>query len=229
MTDKRCGTCERWTRTRRHGGQGGSRYCRLVGSIADRIEAEYMELPKDADGVPCRLGDYVRSCETFGLIKEMLLFKQEKTTRWEIYLTTLDDSVSADSLHHAEPPKPLTKEDIDAKAKTSCQKYWNCEGYGCNECPAKIQGKNPNVYYGVPCCSQAQTIDILRLERERVAGEQATEAWNTRAERTCKMKKARWDDGQCTWGVICSACEEKHEHSFEYSFNFCPTCGAKVV
>jgi len=59
--------------------------------------------------------------------------------------------------------------------------------------------------------------------------EDATEAWNTRAELTCQMKKARWDDGQCTWGVICSACGEKHEHEFEYSFNFCPTCGAKVV
>jgi rRNA maturation protein Nop10 len=59
--------------------------------------------------------------------------------------------------------------------------------------------------------------------------EEAAQAWNTRVERTCQMKEARWDDGQCTWGVICSACGEKHEHSFEYSFNFCPTCGAKVV
>mgnify|MGYP000858718709 FL=1 len=25
MTDKRCGTCKHWTRTRKHGGQGGSR------------------------------------------------------------------------------------------------------------------------------------------------------------------------------------------------------------
>ena len=58
---------------------------------------------------------------------------------------------------------------------------------------------------------------------------EAAEIWNKRVERTCKMKKARWDDGQCTWGVICSACGEKHEHEFEYSFNFCPTCGAKVV
>jgi len=57
----------------------------------------------------------------------------------------------------------------------------------------------------------------------------ATEAWNARYERTCQMKKARWDDGQCTWGVICSACGNKHEHEFESSFNFCPTCGAKVV
>lgn len=72
-------------------------------------------------------------------------------------------------------------------------------------------------------------------EQCRVSGsrhtseKQAEKAWNTRVERTCKMKKARWDDGQCTWGVICSACCKKHEHSFEYSFNFCPTCGAKVV
>jgi hypothetical protein len=60
-------------------------------------------------------------------------------------------------------------------------------------------------------------------------GEDFGETRDYYPQRTCQMKKARWDDGQCTWGVICSACGEKHEHSFEYSFNFCPKCGAKVV
>ena len=43
---------------------------------------------------------------------------------------------------------------------------------------------------------------------------EAVEAWNTRAERTC-----RYDDG---W---CSECE----HFLHIGFNWCPWCGAKVV
>mgnify|MGYP000906736633 CR=1 FL=1 len=158
---------EHWPHSNPGWREGQMKFAPTIDAIADRIEAEYTPYPLDADGVPCRLGDHVKSGEICGDIKEMLLFERGGK-RWETYLTTLDDSVSADSLHHVEQPKSLTKEDIDALAKSSCQKYWNCEGYGCNECPARIQGKNPNVYYDVPYCSQAQTIDILRLERERV-------------------------------------------------------------
>lgn len=48
-------------------------------------------------------------------------------------------------------------------------------------------------------------------------------------ERTCYMRDASWDDGQCTWGCICSACGAKHEHKRSGWMNFCPNCGAKVV
>lgn len=48
-------------------------------------------------------------------------------------------------------------------------------------------------------------------------------------ERTCTLKKARWDDGSCTWGVICSVCGHKHEHQLEGVWNYCPACGARMV
>lgn len=48
-------------------------------------------------------------------------------------------------------------------------------------------------------------------------------------ERTCHMRDAGWDDGQCTWGCICSECGAKHEHERSGWMNFCPFCGAKVV
>ena len=48
-------------------------------------------------------------------------------------------------------------------------------------------------------------------------------------ERTCHMRDASWDDGQCTWGCICSECGAKHEHELSVWMNFCPFCGAKVV
>lgn len=48
-------------------------------------------------------------------------------------------------------------------------------------------------------------------------------------ERTCRMRDAHWDDGQCTWGCICSECGAKHEHKSGKWMNYCPSCGAKVV
>lgn len=48
-------------------------------------------------------------------------------------------------------------------------------------------------------------------------------------ERTCHMRDASWDDGQCTWGCICSECGAKHEHEHSGWMNFCPNCGARVV
>lgn len=48
-------------------------------------------------------------------------------------------------------------------------------------------------------------------------------------ERTCHMRDASWDDGQCTWGCICSECGAKHEHERSGWMNFCPFCGAKVI
>lgn len=48
-------------------------------------------------------------------------------------------------------------------------------------------------------------------------------------ERTCHMRDASWDDGQCTWGCICSECGAKHEHERGGWMNFCPNCGARVI
>lgn len=47
--------------------------------------------------------------------------------------------------------------------------------------------------------------------------------------RECKMNDAHWDDGQCTWGCICSACGAKFEHHHSSDFNHCPNCGARRV
>lgn len=47
-------------------------------------------------------------------------------------------------------------------------------------------------------------------------------------ERTCRMTDARWDNGQCTWGCICSACDAHLEHERGRYLNYCPRCGARV-
>ena len=46
---------------------------------------------------------------------------------------------------------------------------------------------------------------------------------------TCRMERADWDDGTCTWGCICSACGKKFEHETGRGWHYCPKCGAEVV
>ena len=45
----------------------------------------------------------------------------------------------------------------------------------------------------------------------------------------CHLERASWDDGTCTWGCICSACDAHLEHETGIGYNYCPICGAKVV
>lgn len=47
--------------------------------------------------------------------------------------------------------------------------------------------------------------------------------------RTCHMRDTIWDDGQCTWGCICSECGARHEHTRGEWLNYCPNCGARVT
>lgn len=46
---------------------------------------------------------------------------------------------------------------------------------------------------------------------------------------TCRMERANWDDGTCTWGCICSACGKKFEHETGRGWHYCPKCGVEVV
>ena len=46
---------------------------------------------------------------------------------------------------------------------------------------------------------------------------------------TCRLKRAQWDDGTCTWGCICTACDAHLEHETGIGYNYCPHCGRKVV
>lgn len=52
--------------------------------------------------------------------------------------------------------------------------------------------------------------------------------YSIKGEKTCKLEKCSWDDGQCTWGVRCTACGHKHEHETGDCWNNCPNCGAEV-
>ena len=46
---------------------------------------------------------------------------------------------------------------------------------------------------------------------------------------TCHMTDSRWDNGECTWGCICSACGAHIEHTRGSWLDYCPHCGARLV
>jgi hypothetical protein len=46
---------------------------------------------------------------------------------------------------------------------------------------------------------------------------------------TCHMTDSGWDNGECTWGCICSACGARIEHEYASDIYYCPNCGARVV
>lgn len=59
-----------------------------------------------------------------------------------------------------------TQERIDEDARKPFASYWVCYGFNCDECPAKIDGKDPSAWYGVRSCAKAQALDLLRRQRE---------------------------------------------------------------
>lgn len=51
---------------------------------------------------------------------------------------------------------------------------------------------------------------------------EAIEAWNTRAERTCRNTQSDFD-------FMCSECGKCVDNGRIIGFNYCPNCGRKVV
>lgn len=87
--------------------------------------------------------------------------------------------------------------------------------------------RNPYIFCDGPCS--------FVMDGDTV--EEAIEAWNTRAERTCSLEKVHdWDDEWEPFGYVCKSCEEALPSCYgSDSFgnvttpNFCPNCGARVV
>lgn len=47
---------------------------------------------------------------------------------------------------------------------------------------------------------------------------------------TCQMVECTIDNGQCSWGMRCTACGEEFEHMKpSYGWHYCPNCGVEVA
>lgn len=105
---------EHWPHSDPYWREGEVQFAPTIGAIADRIEAEYMPYPLDADGVPVKPGD---SMESGGakFVAETFVWRQPKKGIASFgcgHCLIGDGGYKADHCHHVEQPK-LTKEDID--------------------------------------------------------------------------------------------------------------------
>lgn len=86
--------------------------CNLLLIIADEIEAEiaerYMLAPVDADGVPIRIGDYLKLGKTHGHVIA-LTYSQYDELPWEWQCDSNSDWYNTKFTRHAEP---RTVEDV---------------------------------------------------------------------------------------------------------------------
>ena len=57
---------------------------------------------------------------------------------------------------------------------------------------------------------------------------EATEAWNRRAERTCRMEYNEEWSGDELYPTECYNCSECHHMTSDGMPNYCPNCGARV-
>lgn len=63
--------------------------------------------------------------------------------------------------------RPDTQKSIEMDALLPTNHYWRCEDAPCDECPARVDGKNPAERYGTPeDCDLAMIFDLLRRQRE---------------------------------------------------------------
>ena len=90
----------------------------------------------------------------------------------------------------------------------------------CPLCGGEAHLERGAVLWAVVCGCASHVFYGCEQSKERTV-----RAWNTRAERTCRMEREP-DSDRLWW---CSSCESYHEHQSDYPWEYCPRCGAKVV
>lgn len=122
-----------------------------------------------ADGKPIKVGEtvYPIDGEWFGIPLEVSGIESPASVK--VYLSAGKSwtTFHTDSLTHTPPD---TQERIDEDARKNSIRYWGCEDFSCDECPALIDGKKPVAFYELDLvrdsCSEAQKLDLLRRQRE---------------------------------------------------------------
>lgn len=127
----------------------------LFTAIADRIEREYIPLPRFEDGEPVKVGDLV-------------LWNDGGAKRVEDIKVDVHLEGSCGTCGSVlKRPELDTLERIEADAKKAFNDYWGCGDAECSECPVIVDGKRPyERYEAIDGCLNAQRLDLLRRQRE---------------------------------------------------------------
>lgn len=112
----------------------------LANAIADRIKAEYTELPRDADGVVIRPGDDVYCTEgahRHGVAGNLVYFGNRRETecwvKWDG--DPFQDNVPVTELTHANPTKPDSWERLESDLANGATWYYeHVIGQSADDC-----------------------------------------------------------------------------------------------
>ena len=132
----------------------------LFTTIADRIEREYIPLPRFEDGEPVKVGDLVLWNDGGS--------KRVKDIKVEVFLEGSCGTCSSVLKRSIDTP-----ERIEADAMKMFNDYWGCGDAECHCCPVKVDGKKPYDRYGTDSCAKAQRLDLLHRQREVIERGQA--------------------------------------------------------
>lgn len=122
--------------------------------IADRIEREYIPLPRFEDGEPVKVGDLV-------------LWNDGGAKRVEGIKVDVQLEGSCGTCNSVLKRCVDTLELIEADAMKTYDEYWGCHHVSCHDCPAMADGKKPHERYATNySCVLAKTFDLLRRQRE---------------------------------------------------------------
>lgn len=118
-------------------------------------ESETPIQPKvlDADGIEIKPGETLYYTDETSLSGEMRVIKSVNTKKdpndsyhdgkpWVEFI-----SGGWDFAHLLTHKKPETLQDVIEDIDKCSNEYWGCTGYGCEECPTKINGETPDDYY----------------------------------------------------------------------------------
>ena len=117
------------------------------------------------DGLPILPGQKVITGAGFHMVIESVHYDRcpyGHIAKWVKYKNFGWDL--AESVSHAKPKD--TSKRIAEDEKKHKWNYWGCLDSNCNECPSKIDGKNPRERYGVDNCGKAKTIDLYERRRK---------------------------------------------------------------
>lgn len=130
-------------------------------TVVDRIESEWMELPRDMNGEVIHVGDRLVDAGKEGHLKSDYIWTVVGTAARSVFMKKDDDySITHLASDLLKIYVPDTWERIEADAKKAPCDYYECEDTPCSECVRRAEAGS---------CSNAQRIDLVR-RCKRLAG-----------------------------------------------------------
>lgn len=135
----------------------------VLNALADRIEREYIPRPRFEDGEPVQFGDYFVSKDGFGVPLASLGITYDGRYEFNYWTCGGDYYLAIEPGEAAKrPEEPDSWERIEADAKKGLSEYWGCGDAPCHECPARVEGQTPVMYYNTISCNTAKALDIIQ-------------------------------------------------------------------